>query len=74
MVTDVWHRYIPTKVSLLVRRLLRNRLPTKDNLLRRRVVQAEDTVSAYGCGESESANHLFLECDVPNTVWLQVRH
>ena len=29
---------------------------------------------AYGCGESMSANHLFLECDVPNTVWLHVRH
>jgi hypothetical protein len=73
MVDDVWHRFIPTKVSLFVWCLLLNRLPTKDNLLRRRIVQVDDTVCAYGCGEPESASHLFLECHVPNTVWLYVR-
>jgi len=73
LVDDVWHRYIPTKVSLFVWRLLRNRLPTKDNLIRRRVIQAPDTACAYGCGELETSNHLFLECEIPNMVWLHVR-
>jgi len=67
-------RYIPAKVSLFVWRLLRNRLPTKDNLMRRRVIHANDTACAYGCGDSESANHLFLECEIPNMVWLHVQN
>ena len=73
LVDDVWHRYIQTKVSLFVWSLLRNRLPTKDNLIRRRVIQAPDTACAYGCSELETTNHLFLECEIPNMVWLHVR-
>jgi hypothetical protein len=30
---DIWHQQIPSKVSVFVWRLLRNRLPTKDNLV-----------------------------------------
>ena len=60
LVDDVWHRYIPTKLSLFVWRLLRNRLPTKDNLMRQRVIQVNDTACAYGCGDLEPTTHLFL--------------
>jgi hypothetical protein len=74
LVDDVWHGYISAKVPLFVWRLLRNRLPTKDNLMRRRVIQATDTACAYGCGDSESANHLLLECEIPNMVWLHMRN
>lgn len=35
---DVWHKHFPLKVSLFTWRLFRNRLPTKDNLVRRRVL------------------------------------
>jgi hypothetical protein len=38
MFDDVWHMQAPLKVSLFAWRLLRNRLPTKDNLVRRRVL------------------------------------
>jgi len=31
---NVWHKHVPLKVSLFVWRLFRNRLPTKDNLVR----------------------------------------
>ena len=64
LVDDVWHMFIPAKVSLFVWCLLRNHLPTKDNLLRRRVIQVDGTTCAFGCGETESANHLFLGCEV----------
>jgi hypothetical protein len=37
-VVDIWHQHIPSKVSVFVWRLLRNRLPTKDNLVRRRAL------------------------------------
>jgi hypothetical protein len=74
VVDDVWHRYIPQKVSMFVWRLLRNRLPTKDNLLRRRIILANAVDCAYGCGKVESATHLFLECGIPSMVWLQVQN
>jgi len=61
-------------VSLFVWRLLRNRLPTKDNLLWRRILAANDVACGYECGELESATHLFLECGIPTTVWLQVQN
>jgi len=63
VVDDVWHKHIPTKVSLFVWRLLRNRLPTKYNLVRRRIIQVQEAACAAGCGEIESVNRLFLNCD-----------
>jgi len=73
-VDDVWHRYIPSKVSLFVWRLLRDRLPTKNNLARRRVIQTTDTACSAGCGELETASHLFLGCDIYRSLWLLVLH
>ena len=67
LVDDVWHRNIPVKVSLFVWRLLRNRLPSKDNLLRQNIVHANDLAYVTGCGEVETATHLFLDwiCPLP---------
>ncbi|XP_024636614.1 uncharacterized protein [Medicago truncatula] len=62
LVDDVWQKHIPLKVSLFVWRLLRNRIPTKDNLERRRVILPIDTACISGCGEVETAKHLFLYC------------
>ena len=39
VVHDVWHRQVPLKVSLFAWCLLRDRLPTKINLVRRRALQ-----------------------------------
>jgi len=49
-VDDVWHKHISLKVSLLVWRLLRNRIPTKDNLALRGALPITDTSCALGCG------------------------
>ncbi|MCH85634.1 HcrVf2 protein-like protein [Trifolium medium] len=34
----IWHNQVPLKVSILAWRLLRNRLPTKDNLVARNII------------------------------------
>jgi len=49
LVDNVWHQCIPSKVSLFVWCLLRNRLPTKDNLVRRRVLHLDDSACISGC-------------------------
>jgi hypothetical protein len=73
-VDEVWHTCIPSKVSLFVWRLLRDRLPTKNNLLRRGVIQATDTDCTTGCGELETVTHLFLGCDTYGSLWSYVLH
>jgi len=72
LVDDVWHRFIPAKVSLLVWRLLRNRLPTRDNLVRRNILQPSSSLCPFGCNATESARHLFLECATSAYFWSQV--
>jgi len=72
LVDDVWHKQIPSKVSLFAWRLFCNRLPTKDNLVHRRVVQPDNAACASGCGHLESAKHLFLDCNIFSSLWYQV--
>jgi hypothetical protein len=69
LVDKVWHRYIPTKVSLFVWRLLRNRLPTRGNLLRRNILHGNNSMCAIGCDVTETASHLFLWCGNSFTLW-----
>jgi len=64
-----WLKHVPLKVSVFVWRLLRNRLPTKDNLLRRRVLPPDDTICADGCGYPEFVGHLFFHCDFFGSLW-----
>ena len=58
-----WLKHVPLKVSVFVRRLLRNRLPTKDNLLRRRALHQDDITCVGGCGCQETSHHLFVRCN-----------
>jgi hypothetical protein len=73
-VDDVWSNHIPSKVSLLGWRLLRNRLPTKDNLVRRGILSLTDgNCVAAGCNVLETASHLFMHCNVSDSLWSNVR-
>lgn len=65
----VWLKHVPVKVSVFVWRLFRNRLPTKDNLIRRMVLQQEDNGCVGGCGNSDSAVHFILRCVTFGSLW-----
>jgi hypothetical protein len=54
-------------------RLLQNRLPTKDNLLRQGVINDAASTCAAGCEAPETSLHLFFNCDVSNGLWAAVR-
>lgn len=71
-VDDVWHKTIPTKVSVLVWRLLRNRVPTKDNLIHRRILNSNDMACLGGCEVAETVPHLFLHCNISKDLWYKV--
>jgi len=51
---------VPLKVSILAWRLLRNRLPTKDNLVTRDIISQDSQMCMTGCGGLEMAHHLFI--------------
>jgi len=68
-IDDVWRKHIPSKVSMLVWRLLRNRIPTKDNLAHRGVLSVADNSCVFGCGSMESAVHIFIHCSCASNLW-----
>ncbi|GAU10332.1 hypothetical protein TSUD_422680, partial [Trifolium subterraneum] len=69
----IWHKQVPLKVSIFAWRLLRNRLPTKDNLAHRGIITAEAQSCVAGCGALESAQHLFISCSTFGSLWMLVR-
>jgi len=71
---DVWHKFVHAKVSIFAWPLLQNRVPTRDNFVRRLVLQPQDNLCSGGCGSIETTNHLFLGCDVFRHVWLLIFH
>jgi len=69
----VWHKQVPLKVSTVAWRLLKDRLPTRLNLLRRGILQAEGVRCVAGCDFEVSASHLFLHCEVFGSLWQYIR-
>jgi hypothetical protein len=45
----------------------------KLNLQRRGIVQAGDNMCVSGCGNAESASHLFLHCHVFGSLWYHIK-
>lgn len=54
------HKEVPTKVLCLVGRVFRNRVVTKDNLIKRGVLFQGLPTYEGGCGSEESVSHLFF--------------
>jgi hypothetical protein len=67
--TLIWHKQVSLKVSVLAWRVLRNRLPTRDNLVRRHIIEPNAHFCVTGCGGEETAQHLFLSCPVFAPLW-----
>ncbi|CAJ2667239.1 unnamed protein product [Trifolium pratense] len=68
----IWHPQIPLKVSIFAWRLLRDRLPTKTNLVIRGIISSSAQECIAGCGEAESAHHLFISCSFFGSLWALV--
>ncbi|GAU32659.1 hypothetical protein TSUD_218360 [Trifolium subterraneum] len=57
--TLIWHKQVPSKVSICAWRLLPDRLPTRANLVSRGIISPEAHFCVSGCGGIESAQHIF---------------
>lgn len=58
---EIWKLKIPAKAAIFAWRLVKDRLPTKNNL-RRRQVQLNDTLCPFCRNYEEEASHLFFSC------------
>jgi hypothetical protein len=68
----LWKCGVPTKVCAFSWQLILDRIQTKDNLLRRRIIQAQHGNCSL-CGENlESGRHLFLHCCFAAKVWYDI--
>lgn len=67
------YKNVPLKVSMFVWRLLRNRIPMKDNLTRRGIKSSNSNLCLSDCGLEEHADHLFLGCAFYGSIWSLVR-
>jgi hypothetical protein len=68
----LWHKQVFLKVSTFAWCLLRDRLPTKKNLVSRGILPPDLHLYVSGCGDIETAHHLFLSCDTFGSLWALV--
>lgn len=66
---QVWNKLVPLKVTTFVWKLMWNRVPTKDNLIKRGTLRDTQSICPACSQMEESANHLFFECDVTYKAW-----
>lgn len=70
---DLWKSKAPPKVLAFSWTLFLDRLPTKVNLAKRRLVGVEVSKQCVFCGgDDETAVNLFLHCDMISKVWRKV--
>ncbi|KAL5165677.1 hypothetical protein HKD37_18G050765 [Glycine soja] len=64
----IWKLKIPTKTAMSTWRLLRDTLPTKQNL-RRRQIPIDDMLCPLCRNKEEGAEHLFFNCSKTLPLW-----
>jgi hypothetical protein len=68
----LWKGGVPSKVCAFSWQLLLDRIPTRENLWKRRIIQQQN-ITCVMCGTAmESTTHLFLHCPKAATVWYEI--
>ncbi|GKU93781.1 hypothetical protein SLEP1_g7347 [Rubroshorea leprosula] len=66
----IWDSKILLKISAFAWRALQNRIPTKENLLKRGMIEETTGTKCTLCGEKiETASHILFSCLVSWKVW-----
>ena len=64
----LWKLKIPSKAAIFAWRLIKDRLPTKDNLTRRHI-EINDSLCPFCRSQQEDAAHLFFNCPKSLALW-----
>ncbi|GAU19662.1 hypothetical protein TSUD_240100 [Trifolium subterraneum] len=65
----VCNKVVPVKVSVFAWRFMENRIPTRDNIFKRGILNIDAQHCVLGCGFDETLSHLFFTCDKTHKVW-----
>jgi hypothetical protein len=65
-------KWVPSKVSAFSWQLLLDRIPTKENLRKRRILQHHQSICVFCGAEVETIVHLFLHCPWAAKVWYDI--
>ncbi|GKU89286.1 hypothetical protein SLEP1_g3443 [Rubroshorea leprosula] len=66
----LWNKMVPLKVSAFVWKVMQNKIPTGDNLLKRGVDGSNSDFTCIFCGkQTETVSHLFFTCDATWAIW-----
>ena len=68
---ELWKLNLPSKIVSFAWRLLKDRLPTRENLQRRQI-QVHDPWCPFCRSAEESAGHLFFHCRMILLVWWEL--
>jgi hypothetical protein len=68
----IWKSGVPSKVCAFSWQLLLDRVPTRDNLHRRGVLNVANTLCPLCLEEVETACHLFLHCRFVAGIWYEI--
>lgn len=67
----VWQAVAPSNVKAFLLRLLLDRIPSKENLRKRKVIQSDgELLCKICCMEIESSDHLAFACSFALDIWL----
>ncbi|XP_058783901.1 uncharacterized protein LOC131658647 [Vicia villosa] len=73
MLNFMWDIKAPSKVKIFAWRLILDRLPTRDQLKKRRILDNDRDCCLVLCsGEEESSKHLFESCPITRKIWNRV--
>ncbi|XP_058775501.1 uncharacterized protein LOC131649761 [Vicia villosa] len=69
----IWGAYVPSKLKFFGWRLLLDRLPTRNHLLHRGIIDSsQNAVCAFCLMQVEDSTHLFLQCTKLRSFWCRV--
>lgn len=68
----LWKLTAPLKCQAMAWRLLRDQLPTRENLRKRRIINVEDMGCCCCNAAVETSKHLFLECPEVSNLWYRI--
>ncbi|XP_058733587.1 uncharacterized protein LOC131605220 [Vicia villosa] len=72
-INTVWITEVPSKVKIFGWRLLLNRLPVKEQLAKRNIIQREEDKVCVLCSEHvENLEHLFFNCHLSKIIWEKI--
>ncbi|CAL0312027.1 unnamed protein product [Lupinus luteus] len=65
-----WISCVPSSICCFVWKLVRQRIPTKDELFKRNIIYGIDDMICVLCkNQVEIIDHLFISCDFTMSVW-----